>query len=105
MEIKKGDDSAIYLLSIDGKSNITEVDELAVGLRNALESDAPSIYIDLENITEVDVSFLQLLLSFGLSLEAQARSLEIKPLTAGHIVTETANLLGILHSREIIPRN
>jgi anti-anti-sigma regulatory factor len=99
MGIKKSGDPAIYLLSLDGKANIAEVDELAARLRGALESDAPDIHLDLKNVTEIDVSFLQLLLSFGLSLAAQTRSLAIRPLPPGHIVTETANLLGIDLSR------
>jgi ABC-type transporter Mla MlaB component len=99
MGIKKCDDSAIYLFSLDGKANITEADELATALRNALGSESPSIHLDLENVTELDVSFLQLLLSFGLSLAVQARTLAIRPLPAGHIVTETARLLGIDLSR------
>jgi ABC-type transporter Mla MlaB component len=99
MGIKKIDDPAIYLLSIDGKASVGEVDELATGLRSALKSDAPTIHLDLENVTEIDVSFLQLLLSFELSLAAEARSLAIRSLLPGHVVIETANLLGIDLSR------
>ncbi len=95
MNIQIAESPGDLLLSIDGRAGIDESDELASAFRKALESGAPLVRLALSGLSAVDVSFLQLLLSLELSLSRGGRSLALRPLPAGHVLLQVADLLGI----------
>jgi ABC-type transporter Mla MlaB component len=95
MGIRKDDSSTEFLLIVDGRAQVDEAEELAGEFRRALDSSSRVFGLDLEGITDVDVSFLQLLLSLSLSLTAQGRVLAIRTLPKGHVLIERATLLGL----------
>jgi hypothetical protein len=95
MAVTQIESAGEILVSVAGSAQIGEAEALAAELRRVLETKAATVRLCLDEIAQVDVSFFQLLLALGASLEAQGRRLLIGKLPAGHAVMETSVLLGI----------
>ena len=78
-----------------GAATIAEAEVIALKFRALLQAGGPRVSLDLRALSQVDVSFFQLILALGLSLSAAGKSLHIGALPGGHVVLETAALLGI----------
>lgn len=75
MELTRSEDDARLVLGISGKCTV----EHAASLREALlaaVSTGKGLALDVSGVSEVDVTFLQLLLSTALTLARDGKSLE-----------------------------
>jgi anti-anti-sigma regulatory factor len=83
------------LVSIQGSAQVDEAEAIALELRKLLVGDEPVVTLDLGGVAQADVSFFQLLLALGDSLEGHGRRLVILELPEGHAVRAGSELLGI----------
>jgi anti-anti-sigma regulatory factor len=94
MMVRSGS-SAECVLVFSGSVRIMEADEVARGLRDVLTLEERLVILDLQAIESLDVTFLQILLAFQRSVVRQGGHLMVQGLTPGHLVTQTASLLGV----------
>ncbi len=91
MKLTRTDEGTGILLA--GQATIAEAEAVASAFRSLLGE--PKVDLDLGGLSQVDVSFYQLLLALAHSLAKAGRGLRVLPLPKGHAVLETAALLGI----------
>ena len=82
-------------LSLDAAAQVSGAAKLAEYLRSILAEKALLVCLDLSALTQVDVTFFQILFAFNDSLGRQGRHLVVKSLPSDHAVLQTAALLGI----------
>jgi len=99
MKLTRAEDGTSILLA--GQATIAEAEAVASDFRGLLGE--ARVDLDLRGLSQVDVSFYQLLLALAHSLAKAGRSLRVLPLPKGHAVLETAALLGIDMGRLIGP--
>lgn len=83
------------LVQIGGSVQIDNAEELAARLEELLSMKAPLVCLDLSAVSDLDASFLQLVVALNLSLISQGRSLELQSLSARHPVHQEAETIGL----------
>jgi len=101
MKCTKTDSGTEIRMSFDGPAQIDDAEALVDEMKRVFETDRLVVTLSLGGLTQVDVSFFQVLLVMSASLAAKGRHLMIQSLPADHVVMETAALLGISLDRHI----
>ena len=91
------------LITITGSATIEESERAADLLRRAAEGALDRIFLSIGGITNVDVSFFQLLIAFRRQVAEGARRLSLDRLPADHVVVRTATLLGLANLLDLQP--
>ncbi len=80
---------------MSGSATVAEAAEASSLLSQLINQDKP-VVLDLSEITEADVSFVQLLISLGVSVKKNQQEISLAPLPTQHPLRIAAHMAGSL---------
>ena len=95
MTLTRIDAADEIVVTLTASAQINEIEALAGELNKVLALPISLISLDLQGISELDITFFQLILAFNKTLTLQGRQLQLHALPNDHIVMTKATLLGI----------
>jgi anti-anti-sigma regulatory factor len=95
MGIVRTDSAEGTCFRIDKSARIEDSEEITRELCKLLESGSGTVTLDLEGLSRLDVTFLQILLAASASFACRERRLVILTLPLDHVLVQMAGLCGI----------